>query len=226
MITTSLKRGSGACAKALSHRLIGPRYLISAVARVYEPGAKVDHVLILEGPQGRLKSEALRTLAISEAWFTDRLSHLASKDSALDIAGVLIVEIAEMDALTRATPSAMKAFITRRRDRFRPPYGKHVIDRPRQNIFAGSINPPAGGYLKDPTGARRLWPVACHWHDRPRRLGRGARPVMGRGRASIQGGCALVADTRTRSARDRRAGGALCGRCLGGRRPRMVGRPH
>ncbi len=143
-------------------RAIGPRYLISAVARVYEPGAKVDHVLILEGPQGRLKSEALRTLAISDAWFTDRLSHLASKDSALDIAGVLIVEIAEMDALTRATPSAMKAFITRRRDRFRPPYGKHVIDRPRQNIFAGSINPPAGGYLKDPTGARRLWPVACH----------------------------------------------------------------
>jgi putative DNA primase/helicase len=27
--------------------------------------------------------------------------------------------------------------------------------------FAGSINPPAGGYLTDPTGARRFWPIAC-----------------------------------------------------------------
>jgi predicted P-loop ATPase len=141
-------------------RAIGPRYLISAVARVYQPGAKVDHMLVLEGPQGRLKSEALRTLAIKDEWFTDRLSHIATKDAALDVAGVLIVEIAEMDALTRATPSAMKLFLTRRRDRYRPPYGKHMVDRPRQNVFAGTIN-PVGGYLRDPSGARRFWPVAC-----------------------------------------------------------------
>ena len=44
-------------------RAVGPRYLISAVARVYEPGCQVDHVLTLEGPQGRLKSQLLRTLA-------------------------------------------------------------------------------------------------------------------------------------------------------------------
>jgi predicted P-loop ATPase len=142
-------------------RAIGPRFLISAVARIYEPGAKVDHILILEGPQGKLKSEGLRTLA-GDDWFTDRLSHITSKDAALEIAGVLLVEIAEMDALTRATSSAMKSFLTRRKDRFRPPYGKHIINWPRQCVFAATINPTAGGYLKDPTGARRIWPVTCH----------------------------------------------------------------
>ena len=55
----------------------------------------------------------------------------------------------------------MKSFLTRRRDRYRPPYGKHLTTLPRQCVFAGTINPPAEGYLKDPTGARRLWPVAC-----------------------------------------------------------------
>jgi predicted P-loop ATPase len=143
-------------------RAVGPRFLISAVARIYQPGCKVDHTLVLEGPQGRQKSEALRALAIKDAWFTDRLSHVASKDAALETAGVLLIEIAEMDALTRAAPSAIKAFLTRRSDRFRPPYGKHPINLPRQCVFAGSINPIAGGYLKDPTGSRRIWPVTCH----------------------------------------------------------------
>ena len=55
-----------------------------------------------------------------------------------------------------------KSFPDQRDDRFRPPYGKHTIKLPRQSVFAGTINPPAGGYLKDPTGARRYWPVTCH----------------------------------------------------------------
>ena len=54
-------------------RAVGPRYLISAVARIYEPGCKVDHLPIFEGPQGRQKTESLRTLAVKDDWFTDRL---------------------------------------------------------------------------------------------------------------------------------------------------------
>ena len=135
--------------------------LISAVARIYEPGCKVDHVLVLEGPQGKQKSEAWRTLALKDAWFTDRISNVGSKDAMQELAGVLLVEIAELDALTKATSSTIKSFLTRRRDCFRLPYGKHPISLLRQCVFAGTINPPAGGYLKDPTGARRIWPIAC-----------------------------------------------------------------
>jgi predicted P-loop ATPase len=139
-------------------RAIGPRFLISAVARVFDPGCQVDHMLILEGPQGILKSSALPALAAP--WFTDRISNLGSKDSSMEVAGVWMIEMSELDALTKATNSAIKSFVTRRHDRFRPPYGKHVVDQPRQCVFAGSIN-PTGGYLKDPTGARRFWPIRC-----------------------------------------------------------------
>jgi predicted P-loop ATPase len=143
-------------------RAVGRRFPISAVARIYEPGCKVDTMAILEGPQGKQKSEAIRALAVKEAWFTDRLSHVASKDAAIETAGVWLIEVAEMDAQVRASPSAAKGFVTRRVERYRPPYGKHTIPRGRQCVFVGTINPPVGGYLKDPTGARRFWPVACH----------------------------------------------------------------
>jgi predicted P-loop ATPase len=143
-------------------RAIGPRWLISGVARIFRPGCQADHAIIVEGPQGKLKSTALRLLAVNDAWFTDRLSQLGSKDAALEAAGVWIIEIAELDALNRASTATTKSYITRRFDRFRPPYGKYVGSLPRQCIFAGSINPPTDGrYLKDPTGARRYWPFPC-----------------------------------------------------------------
>jgi predicted P-loop ATPase len=143
-------------------RAIGPRVLISAVARIFDPGCKVDNSMILEGPQGLLKSMALRALAVRDSWFTDRLSHVGSKDAAIELAGVWIIEIAELNALLRATTSSQKAFLSRQDDRYRPPFAKHTIRQRRSSIFVGTINPPANGYLSDPTGARRLWPVACH----------------------------------------------------------------
>jgi predicted P-loop ATPase len=144
------------------HRAVGPRWLISAVARIYGPGCKADCALILEGPQGIRKSSAL--MALAAPWFTDRLSDLSSKDAAMETRGVWIIEIAELDTMGRAEVSTVKAFMSRTQDRFRPPYGKRLVDLPRQCVFAGSVN-PEGGYLKDPTGGRRFWPVVCSTID-------------------------------------------------------------
>jgi predicted P-loop ATPase len=67
-----------------------------------------------------------------------------------------------MDALRRVSEGAKKGFISKRNDRFRPPWGKHTVNFPRQCTFAGTINPEAGGYLTDATGARRCWPFRCY----------------------------------------------------------------
>jgi len=136
---------------------VGLRWTRSSVARIYRPGAKVDCCLILEGPQGGKKSTALKTLA--GEWFTDEIADLGSKDSALQTQGVWVVEIAELDSMTRTEVSRIKAFMSRATDRFRPPYGKQVIESPRQCVFAGSVNHST--YLRDETGGRRFWPVVC-----------------------------------------------------------------
>jgi predicted P-loop ATPase len=131
--------------------------MISAVARVFEPGSKADCCLILEGEQGIRKSTALRILA--EPWFTDEIADLGSKDAALQTRGVWVIEIAELDSMSRSEVGRIKAFMSRAIDRFRPPYGKRLITSPRQCVFAGSVN--HGTYLRDETGGRRFWPVEC-----------------------------------------------------------------
>jgi predicted P-loop ATPase len=140
---------------------VGLRWTRSAVARIYRPGAKLDCCIILEGLQGGKKSTALKTMA--GEWFTDEVADLGSKDSALQTRGVWIIEIAELDSMVRAEISRIKAFMSRAVDRFRPPYGKQVIESPRQCVFAGSVN--IWTYLRDETGGRRFWPVRCRQID-------------------------------------------------------------
>jgi putative DNA primase/helicase len=136
---------------------VGSRWLISAVARIYKPGTKADCCLILENKQGAFKSTALRVLA--HPYFTDDIDDLGSKDAAMQTRGVWIIEIAELDSMSRGEVSKIKAFMSRSTDRFRPPYGKRLIESPRGCVFAGSVNHSA--YLRDETGARRFWPVRC-----------------------------------------------------------------
>ncbi len=52
--------------------------------------------------------------------------------------------------MSRVGVSKVKGFISRATDRFRPPYGKRLIESPRQCVFAGSVNHTA--YLRDETG--------------------------------------------------------------------------
>jgi putative DNA primase/helicase len=138
-------------------RKVGRAWMISAVARIYDPGCKADHVLILEGKQSIGKSTLFRTLA--GEWFTDQIGDLGNKDANLQAQGVWIVELAELDAMSRHEVGRVKAFLSISFDRVRPPYGHTVMRYDRQCVFAGTVNHM--DYLRDETGNRRFWPVRC-----------------------------------------------------------------
>ncbi len=157
-----LRRAFG-CPADPYHSAAGAKMLVAAVRRIRRPGAKCDHVPVLEGPQGIGKSSALRLL-FGDEWFSDALPpDLASKDAALGLCGVWCLELAELQQLIRSEPATVKAYLTRQVDRFRPPYGKVFVDRPRQTVLIGTTNDDE--WLSDPTGNRRFWPLACEHAD-------------------------------------------------------------
>lgn len=138
-------------------RAVGRNTLLAAVARIMFPGCKVDQVLILEGPQGTGKSTFVSILA--GPWFTDTMPDLRSKDASDHLRGTWIVELPELSQLSksRAEVEDIKAFLSRREEKFRPAYGRHEVIYARQNIFVGTTN--ADDYLRDATGNRRFLPV-------------------------------------------------------------------
>jgi predicted P-loop ATPase len=143
------------------HREVGRIIMIAAVARIYQPGCKADTVPIFEGAQGAQKSTAMRILF--DPWFTDDVAELGSKDAALQTRGVWCIEIAELDAMSRSEVSKIKAFVSRQKDRYRPPYSSRVIEVPRSCTFWGTTN--QDHYLKDETGNRRFLPVTVSTID-------------------------------------------------------------
>ena len=115
-------------------------------------------MLILEGPQGALKSALLRMLALRDEWFTDSLPHdLTSKDARAHLAGRWLVEMGEIAQFRRSEIEMVKSYLSCQIDKYRPAYGRSDISVPRQCVFVGTTN--ATTYLHDPTGNRRFWPV-------------------------------------------------------------------
>lgn len=132
-------------------------FMIGSVARQRDPGCKFDTMPVVKGRQGVLKSSGFRVLFSTE-WFSDaELGDLKHKDAPMNLEGIWVHEFAELAGLRASDMNVLKAFLSRAADRYRSPYGRSIADHPRRSVFVGTVN--EGGYLSDPTGSRRFWPL-------------------------------------------------------------------
>lgn len=132
-------------------------FFISLVRRVLEPGCKCDTMPVFEGSQGIKKTSALEILGGD--WFASIDASVVDKDFLQGLRGKWLIEIAELNAFTRAEWSHTKSMLSRRFDTYRPSYGRRTIDVLRQCVFAGTTN--VTDWAADDTGNRRFWPITC-----------------------------------------------------------------
>lgn len=142
-------------------RAVSKKWMISAVARLFSPGCKVDNVLVLEGEQGTKKSSLLRLLCYDN--FLDGGLDIRTKDGSMALFGKWIVEFSELEGLNGRTSDQVKAYLTKQDDKIRLPYGKSEQYFKRTCVFVGTTNKDQ--YLEDPTGNRRFWPVRINKAD-------------------------------------------------------------
>lgn len=137
------------------NRAVCRKSFTAAVARIINPGCKYDCMAVLVGGQGRFKSTILATMG--GMWFSDSLRTFEGKESEERLRGSWIIEISELQAFDRSSVEAIKGFLSKQTDRYRPAYGHMMKEYPRECVFFGTTNTP--DFLRDTTGGRRFWPV-------------------------------------------------------------------
>lgn len=149
-------------------REVGKNTIIGAVARVMDPGCKHDEMLVLEGEQGIGKSTFVSILG--GEWYAVVKIDPSPNGYLRTISamrGKWFLEEPEMEITRKSDVEALKAFLTIQTDIGRLAYGRSETVLPRQSVFIGTTNPHPEGYLRDPTGNRRFWPVFCQRFDLP-----------------------------------------------------------
>ena len=139
------------------------KWLRSAVAAVTMlDGFHGRGVLTMQGPQGIGKSSFLRSLVpdpehcgkwvlIGHNW------EGGAKDARIAAIRHWVVELGELESSFKRELGTLKAFITQKEDKVRPPYGRTEIYYPRQTVFAATVN--ERNFLKDSTGNSRFWTI-------------------------------------------------------------------
>ena len=110
------------------------------ISRLYNPGVKFDYMPILIGEQGTCKSTIVNWLNIHPKFFREIVT-IEGKDGYDILRYGWICEFPELLAMVKhQTNEAMKAYVTRQVDSFRPAYGRNYVDIPRHCIFIGTTN--------------------------------------------------------------------------------------
>ena len=168
---------------------VGPMFLIGLCARVFDPGVQHDYMLVLEGPQGILKSSALRVLG--GHWFSDALPDLNGDQIRLSqwLRGKWLIEVAELASFRGAASEHLKSFVTRQIESYIPKFGQGEVARAaamRVRRHHQSARLPA---RRDRRAALLAGDVRRHQPRRtaraPGATDRGSRRALPRGRGAL-----------------------------------------
>ena len=133
-------------------------YFLAAVQRIYEPGCKVDTILVLYGGQATRKTswfDALLPPLVPEVKLAKVPDSGDAKDQLDRAHNGWIVQFDEIDNHLRSAKSQaqMKEFITGREDTWFRRYGREETRSRRQFVLGGTTNQEQ--FLLDKTGNRR-----------------------------------------------------------------------
>ena len=137
------------------------RFMFAGViVRAYQPGAKLDEMPVLIGPQAVGKSTAIRCILpehMQSAGFADGLElHGRGQERIEATLGKVVVEVSEMAGSTMAQLEDLKAFLSRVDDGgIRLAYRRNPTPIPRRFILVGSSNRDRP-LPNDPDGNRRF----------------------------------------------------------------------
>lgn len=125
--------------------------------RILSPGCKADMMPVLIGPQDVGKSSNIKAISPEEVLFTE-IDMSQDKVTIIESTlGRLVVEIPELQGLSKRDANTTKAFISRQVEDYRTPYARHSVPRPRTFMLWGTSNDHQ--FLTDPTGNRRFLPM-------------------------------------------------------------------
>lgn len=139
------------------------KWFMCAVGMLYngmdDVELEYEGVLVLQGKQGLGKTRWFKSL------IPDHLGNMVidgfeldlnNKDSRLTFASHWLVELGELDStFKKSEVSALKAFITMKKDKIRRPYDRVDTTLFRRTTMFASVNDEQ--FLHDSTGNRRFW---------------------------------------------------------------------
>ena len=166
-------------------RLAARKSLVAAVARMYEPGVKWDHMLVLFGSEGLGKSRWIDLMAKGHSV---NLGRISDKDTLIAMQRAWIMTADEGHSLRKADFDAQKEFLTRTADVFRMPYEREAQVHKRHMVIWARPTTRSSSAARKATAAsssctatrrwtRRYWTTHSSTRSGPRRCtctGRGS----------------------------------------------------
>ena len=138
--------------------------LLGPVQRTFEPGCKLDEVVVLIGGQGLGKSSIINHLLpqTEPGWFSDSLSMADNQQKRVEsLQGRVLCEMSDLQGFTKADMQSLKSFITRRDDgSVRLSYRRNPETMMRRCVLVGTSD-RAECLPNDSAGLRRFVPVEC-----------------------------------------------------------------